>query len=199
MNQPTPTLSPASQKLLRELARRDQGGGVAVRYSGRGRWHLDGSSTVDFNRRTFPPLYEAGLALGWDEYDDDGPMRVTEAGRNLAAELEEQARARQAAKKTRPKPSADGPAAMRLLREIAKHDEPVLVCSAHRGRVWSLDSRDGHRASIDTWITLAKAGRICLTSQFAGGQRVSVTEAGRERLGAVSPAAVGGEDTRNNQ
>lgn len=184
-----PALSPASQKLLRELARRDQGAGVAVRYSGRGRWHLDGSSTIDFNRRTFPPLYEAELAVGWDEHDADGPMRITEAGRKLAAELEQQAKAQRLAKEARSKSNPDGPAALRLLREIAKRDEQTLIYGDDRGRrIWRLGSRDGHSASIDTWLALSGAGRIHIEYGFAGGKHVSVTDAGRARL-AARPAA----------
>lgn len=175
-------LSPASQKLLRELARRDKGDGVAVRYAGCGRWHFDGG-IAGYNRATFPPLYEAGLATGWDEPDDDGPMRVTEAGRKLAAELDEQAKAQRLAKEARSKPNPDGPAALRLLREIAKHDEAALIYADSRGRrTWQLGSRDGYSASIDTWSALRAAGRIHIEYSFAGGKRVSVTDAGRARL-----------------
>jgi hypothetical protein len=176
-----PDLSPASQKLLRELAHRDKGTGVAVRYASRGRWYLDGPSSSDlFNTRTFPALYDAGLAVGWDEHDDDGPMRITEAGRKLAAELDAKTAAQEAAKKARPKPSADGATAMRLLREIAKHEEPVLVYDDGRRRVWRLGSHDGYSASIDTWTALAKADRIRIERAGSiGGQRVSVTDAGR--------------------
>jgi hypothetical protein len=178
-------LSPASQKLLRELARRDKGDGVAVRYSGRGRWYLNGPSTSQlFNTRTFPPLYKAGLATGWDEYDDDGPMRITDAGRALAAELEAQDKAKRDVQAARPRANADGPAACRLLREIAKHEEPVRIIDDGQRRVWALGSRDGHRASIDTWMALARAGRIRIDRVSSiGGHRVSVTAAGRDRLG----------------
>ncbi|MGW2721373.1 hypothetical protein [Streptomyces sp. NPDC001492] len=179
-------LTPASQKLLRELARHDKGDGVAVRYAGRGRWHLDGS-TIDFNRRTFPPLFENDLVTGWDEHDDDGPLSLTEAGRKLAGELDAVATAQQAAKKARPKPNADGPTALRLLREIAKNAEPALIYSDSRGRrVWSLGSHDGYRASVDTWLALSGADLIHIEYGFAGGKRVSVTDAGRQRLAARS-------------
>ncbi|WP_328336802.1 hypothetical protein [Streptomyces violaceus] len=179
-------LSPAAQTLLRELARRDKGDGVAVRYSGRGRWYLDGVSTgLHFNTRTFPALYDAGLAVGWDEYDDDGPMRITEAGRKLAAELEEQAKAQHAAKLARSKPNPDGVTALRLLREIAKHDEPARIHDDGRRRVWRLGSHDGYSASVDTWVALAKAGRIRVDRVSSiGGHEVAVTDAGRERLAA---------------
>ncbi|MFF0736836.1 hypothetical protein ACFYVK_35145 [Streptomyces chartreusis] len=178
------TLSPASQKLLREIARRDKGHGVAVRYAGRGRWHLDGSCN-DYNRGTFPPLFEADLVVGWDEHDDDGPLSITDAGRKLAGELDAEAAAQQAAKKARPKPSAEGAAAQRLLREIAKRSESTLIYSDSRGRrTWSLGSHDGYRASADTWLALSGADLIHIEYGFAGGRRVSVTDAGRKRLAA---------------
>ena len=180
-------LSPASQNLLRELARRDNGNGIAVRYASRGRWYLDGvDSSKLFNRRSFAPLYENDLAVGWDEYDDDGPMRITEAGRKLAAELEEQAKAQRLAKEARSKPNPDGPAALRLLREIAKYDEPALVyADGSNRRAWQLGARDGYSASIDTWSALRAAGRIHIEYSFAGGKRVSITDAGRERLASA--------------
>lgn len=176
-------LSPASQKLLRELARRDKGDGVAIRYAGRGRWHLDGS-TIDFNRRTFPALYEAGLAVGWDEHDDDGPMRVTEAGRKLAAELDEQAQAQRLAKEARAKPNPDGPTALRLLREIAKLDKPGLIHDGGRRRIWHLGAHDGYSASVDTWLALSGANYIHIEYGFAGSRHVAATDAGRARLAA---------------
>lgn len=183
-------LTPASEKLLCELARRDKGDGVSVRYSGRGRWYLNGPSTSTlFNTRTFPPLYDAGLATGWDEHDDDGPMRITDAGRTLAAELEQQATAREAAKKNRARPNADGPTARRLLGEIAKRDQPARIYGdMRRRRVWHLDSHTGYSASVDTWLALSGAGRIHVEFQFAGGRRVSVTDAGRAYLGKRAAA-----------
>ena len=183
------TLSPASQKLLRELDRRDKGDGIAVRYSGRGRWSLDGGSAA-FNRASFSPLLEAGLVTGWDEYDDDGPMRITDAGRTLAADLEHQAAAKAAAKKDRAKTNPDGPTARRLLREIAKRGPSALVYGdMRRRRVWHLDAHDGYSASADTWLALSGASYIHIEYGFAGGKRVSVTDAGRKRI-APAPAAV---------
>jgi hypothetical protein len=185
------TLSPASQKLLRELARRDKGDGIAVRYSGRGRWSLDGGNTA-FNRASFSPLFEASLVTGWDEYDDDGPMRITDAGRTLAAELEQQAVAKEAAKKDRAKPNPDGPTALRLLREIAKRGPSALVYGdMRRRRVWHLDSHKGYSASVDTWLALSGASYIHIEYGFAGGKRVSVTDAGLKRIApaAAVPAA----------
>lgn len=177
-------LSPASQQLLRELARRDQGDGVAVRYASRGRWYLDGpSSSKHFNTRTFPPLYDADLALGWDEHDDDGPMRITDAGRKLAGELEAQAAEREAAKRARPKASASGRTAQRLLREIANREQPARIYGdMRRRRVWHLDSHDGFSAMAETWLALSGADLIHIEYGFAGGKRVSMTEAGRKHI-----------------
>ncbi|MFB9558589.1 hypothetical protein [Streptomyces roseoviridis] len=179
-------LPPAAEKLLRELARRDAGDGVPVRYASRGRWYLaDSSSSSLFNTRTFTPLYDADLATGWDEHDADGPLRITETGRALATKLEEQAAAKQAAAKERATPSSDGPAARRLLREIAKREQPALVYGDRRRRkVWHLDSHDGPSASVATWLALSGAGRIHIEYGFAGGRRVSVTDAGRAYLTA---------------
>lgn len=175
-------LSPASQKLLCELASRDKGEGVRVQYSGRDRWYLAGVSTQGlYSTRNFPALCAAGLAVGWDEYGEN-PIRITEAGRKLAAELEEQAKAEQARKKSRPKPSADGVTALRLLREIAKHDG-ALVYDDGLGRVWRVASRDGHRALIGIWVALEKAGYIRTERVSSiGGKRVTVTDAGRKQL-----------------
>lgn len=175
-------LTPASQKLLREIARRDKGDGVAVRYAGRGRWHLD-HSTESYNRATYWPLFEAELVTGWDEYDDDGPLRLTEAGRALGVELEKRATEQQAAKKARSKPNPDGATAQRLLREIAKREQPALIYGdMRRRRVWHLDSHDGFSAIADTWLALSGADLIHIEYGFAGGQRVSVTDTGRKRL-----------------
>jgi hypothetical protein len=179
-------LPPASQRLLRELARRDKGDGIPVRYASRGRWYLAGPSSSDlFNTRSFPPLYDAGLATGWDEHDEDGPMRITDVGRALAAELEQQDAVKKAAAKGRATPNPDGPTARRLLREIAKREQPALVYGDRRRRqVWRLDSHDGYGASADTWLALSAAGRIHIEYGFAGGRRVTVTDAGRAHLAA---------------
>ncbi|MER0476791.1 hypothetical protein ABR737_00200 [Streptomyces sp. Edi2] len=171
-------LTPASQKLLREIARHDMGAAVSIRYLSRGRYTVDRGTTA-YNRNSFRPLFEQGLVTGWDEHDDAGPMRVTESGRKLAAALATQ----QCEKKPRPKPSADGRAALCLLRKIAKLDEPALIYSDSRGpRIWRLGSRDGYRAAVDTWTALQHAGLIHIEYGFAGGQRVSATAAGHKRL-----------------
>ncbi|MFE7510136.1 hypothetical protein ACFU8I_02745 [Streptomyces sp. NPDC057540] len=180
------TLPPASQRLLRELAHRDKGDGVPVRYSGRGRWYLAGPSSSNlFNTRTCGALHAADLATGWDEHDDDGPLRITDAGRLLAAELEQQATAKKTAAAKKAAPDPDGPTARRLLREIAKREQPALVYGDRRRRqVWHLDSHDGYSAASGTWLALSGAGRIRIDYGFAGGRRVSLTDAGRACLPA---------------
>ncbi|ELP67655.1 hypothetical protein STRTUCAR8_08604 [Streptomyces turgidiscabies Car8] len=171
-------LGPASQRLLREIAKYDKGTGVQFQYVGRGRFSHP-NTLAAYNQGTFRPLYRHGLVD--DGGDDSAPVRVTEAGRALVVQMEAQAAEQQAAKKARAKPSADGPTALRLLREIAKQEKPAPIYNGGGRRVWSL-GRDGRRASIDTWMALQKAGLIDIKSQFAGGQRVSATDAGRKRI-----------------
>jgi hypothetical protein len=169
-------LSPASQKLLREIAKYDTGNGVLFEHAARARYVHPNTHSA-YNLRTFYPLTGHGLVD--DGGSDSTPVRITEAGRKLAAELD----AQQAAKAPRPQPSAEGATALRLLREIAKHDEPQLVYDDGLRRVWRLGSRDGYRASIDIWVALEKAGYIRTERVSSiGGHRVSVTEAGTERL-----------------
>jgi len=169
-------LSPASQKLLREIAKYDTGNGVQFGHEPRNRYSHPNTLSV-YNIRTFYPLTGQGLVD--DGGNDSAPVRITEAGRKAAAELESQ----QAAKKARPTPSAEGQAARRLLREIAKHDKPTLIYSDSRGpRVWRLGRHDGYCAAVDTWTALRRAGLIHVEQSFAGGQRVSITDAGRQRL-----------------
>ncbi|WP_405611252.1 hypothetical protein [Streptomyces sp. NBC_01508] len=171
-------LSPASQKLLREIAKYDTGAGVRFRHAPRARFSHPNTLAV-YNARTFYPLTGHGLV------DDDGgesPVRITEAGRKLAAELEAKHTAEQVRKKARPKQSVDGAAARLLLREIAKHDGSLVYDDGLR-RAWRVASRDGHRASIGTWLALEKAGYIRTERVSSiGGQRVTVTALGRERL-----------------
>ncbi|KUN34807.1 hypothetical protein AQJ30_27425 [Streptomyces longwoodensis] len=172
-------LSPASQKLLREIAKYDTGAGVLFRHAPRGRYSHP-NTLMTYNMRTFWPL--TGLGLVDDGGNDSAPVRITEAGQKLAAELEEQHKTQQAAKKARPKPSADGATALRLLREIAKHDGSLIYDDGLR-RVWRVASRDGHRASIGIWVALEKAGYIRTERVSSiGGQRVSITDAGRQRI-----------------
>ncbi|KOV86090.1 MULTISPECIES: hypothetical protein [unclassified Streptomyces] len=173
-------LSPASQKLLREIAKYDTGAGVQFRHAPRARYLHPNTYSV-YNARTFYPLTGHGLVD--DGGNDEAPVRITEAGRKLAAELEEKHKAEQARKKARPKPSADGATALRLLREIAKHDGSLVYDDGLR-RVWRVASRDGHRASIGIWVALEKAGYIRTERVSSiGGERVTVTDVGRKRLG----------------
>lgn len=172
------TLPPASQKLLREIAKYDTGNGVLFRHAARARYMHPNTYSV-YNRRTFFPL--TANALVDDGGNDHSPVRVTEVGRQLLAELD----AQQPEKKPRPKPSADGATALRLLREIAKYDEPPMVYDDGLRRIWRVASRDGHRASIGIWVALEKAGYIRTTRVSSiGGHRVTVTDAGRQRLTA---------------
>lgn len=174
-------LSPASQKLLREIARHDKGDGVAVRYAGRGRWHLD-RSTASYNRATYWPLFERDLVTGWDEHDDDVPLRLTGAGRALAAELDTQAEAQQAVKKARPKPAAESPSALRALRALAELPQPVRPHGGARRGVWHLGSRDGYSARELTFCALEKAGYVRLIHGAHLSVLIEITNAGRERL-----------------
>jgi hypothetical protein len=176
-----PDLPPASQKLLREIAEHDAGDGILFHHEPRSRYSHPHTRSV-YNRRTFFPLTGRGLVD--DGGSDSTPVRITEAGRKLAAELEEQAKAQQAAKKARPKPSAEGATALRLLREIAKHDGSLIYDDGLR-RVWRVAAHDGHRASIGIWVALEKAGYIRTERVSSiGGHRATVTDAGRGRLAA---------------
>ena len=176
-------LSPASQKLLLAIAKYDKGAGVQFRYAGRGRFSHP-NTLAAYNQGTFRPLYRARLVD--DGGNDSAPVRVTEAGRTLAAELEAQATEQQAAKKARPKPSADGPTALRLLREIAKQEKPTPIYNDGGRRVWSL-GRDGRRASIDTWMALQKAGLRESVIVMVGG--APVTQEYADAVGADGYAA----------
>lgn len=173
------TLSPASQKLLREIAKHDTGTGVLFQRAARARYIHPNTSSV-YNLRTFYPLTGQGLVD--DGGNDEAPVRITEAGRKLAAGLEERHQAEQARKKARPKPSADGATALRLLREIAEHDGSLVYDDGLR-RVWRVASHDGHRASIGIWVALEQAGYIRTERVSSiGGQRVTVTALGRQRI-----------------
>lgn len=170
------TLSPASQKLLREIAKYDTGAGVQFRYASRGRFSHPNTLSC-YNARTFWPLSKAKLI----DYDnEDAPVRITEAGRKALAEID----AQQAEKKPRPKTNPHGPAALRLLREIAKYDEPAWIYfDSQYSRFQRVGGRDGYRATVDTWVALERAGLIRTQRVSSiGGQRATVTDAGRQRL-----------------
>lgn len=175
MTRDSTALPPASQKLLREIAQYDTGNGVLFRHAARARY-IHPNTYSAYNLRTFYPLTGRGLVD--DGGSDSTPVRITEAGRKLLAELDAAA----PPKKPRPKPSAEGATALRLLREIVKHDGSLLYDDGLR-RVWRVASRDGHKASIGIWVALEKAGYIRTERVSSiGGHRVSVTDAGRQRL-----------------
>ena len=170
-------MRPASKRLLRDLARCDSGEGVRVRYLSRGRYYWDGMRGAPYNRASFYPLYAGGLVD--DGGNDAAPVRVTEAGRRLAAELE----ARDAAKRRPPvKPNAESPAALQALAALAEFDGPVLPYSGEPWGVWRLGSRDGFGAKEATFYALRDAGYVDILRGDFLSRRLVITDAGRERL-----------------
>ncbi|WLW53245.1 hypothetical protein [Streptomyces sp. YU58] len=86
-SQPTPVLPPAALRLLREIAQRDTGAGVAFLSAPYGRWQLDGT-TYKVNDRTFHPLDAADfIDIGNGRTDR---VKVTAAGRAYLATLDEE-------------------------------------------------------------------------------------------------------------
>lgn len=170
---------PASERLLRDLARCDKGEGVRVRYLSRGRYHWDGSHGV-YNRSSFYPLYAGDLVD--DGGNDSAPVRVTEAGRRLVAELEERDAAKQ---RPKAKPHAESPSALRALAALAEFDGPVLPYSGDPRGVWRLGSRDGYGAREATFYALRDAGYVAITPGDFMARRLAVTDAGRARLARV--------------
>jgi hypothetical protein len=170
-------MRPASERLLRDLARCDAGDGVHVRYLSRGRYYWDGMRGTSYNRASFRPLYANGFVD--DGGDDTAPVKVTEAGRLRAEELE----ARDAAKR-RPaaKPSAESPSALRALAALAEFDGPVLPYSGEPRGVWRLGSRDGFGAREATFYALRDAGYVDVIPGDFMARRLVITDAGRERL-----------------
>ncbi|MFD8629180.1 hypothetical protein ACFV4E_35910 [Streptomyces hygroscopicus] len=84
--EPAPVLlAPAALRLLREIARRDHGHGVAFEVAPRCRYRMVGTNYV-VNQRTFYPLTGNGLVT--DDGDDDAPVRITASGRAYLAALE---------------------------------------------------------------------------------------------------------------
>lgn len=81
----TPKLKPASERLLREIAKRDTGDGVHFTWETGGYFRLTGTD-YRVARRTFFPL------TGWnsliDDLGGDEPVRINDAGRRLIAELD---------------------------------------------------------------------------------------------------------------
>ena len=76
-------LKPASEQLLRRIARYDTGNGVVFDVMPRRRYRLAGT-LYTVNQRTFYPLTGSGLVT--DNGDDTEPVRITEAGRKWIAE-----------------------------------------------------------------------------------------------------------------
>ncbi|MFD8226875.1 hypothetical protein ACFV16_22190 [Streptomyces massasporeus] len=173
-------MRPASERLLVDLARCDTGEGVRVRYLSRGRYYWDGMRGTSYNRASFRPLYANGFVDDdGNEWNRHGPVRVTEAGRQRAKELE----ARDAVKR-RPaaKPNAESPSALRALAALAEFDEPVLPYSGEPRGVWRLGSRDGFGAREATFYALRDAGYVNIIPGDFLARRLVITDAGRERL-----------------
>lgn len=78
-----PKLGPASRKLLRIIARYDQGDGVVFQSQPRNNWRLLTNGDT-FNGRTFWPLDSHGLVDVGDARGD-GPVKITQAGREYLA------------------------------------------------------------------------------------------------------------------
>lgn len=169
-------MRPSSERLLRDLARCDTGEGVRVRYHSRGRYTWDGSRGI-YNRSSFYPLYANDLVD--DGGNDSAPVRVTDAGRELAAQLEEKDAAK---RRPKTKPNAESPSALRALAALAEFDGPVLPHSGNPRGVWHLGSRDGYAAKELTFYALAKAGYAEITPGDFMARRIVITDVGRERL-----------------
>lgn len=173
-------MKPASERLLVDLARCDTGEGVHVRYLSRGRYHWDGMRGAPYNRASFLPLYANGLIDDdGSEWQWNGPVRVTDAGRDRAAMLEDQAAAK---RRPKTKPSAESPSALRALAALAEFTEPVRPHSGDPRGVWRLGSRDGYAAKEATFYALVNAGYAATIRGDFLAVRIVITDAGRERL-----------------
>lgn len=170
-------LTPAAEKLLREIAKYDTGAGVRFRSGAAGRY-IHPNTLAVYNARTFYPLTGRGLVT--DDDNDSAPVRMTEAGRQLLAELDAAAKP----KREKKPPSAESPAALKLLRALAEHSEPALIHSGTPRTTWRLGSRNGFSARSDTYFAVANAGYAEIAYSFAGGRRISITDAGRARIAA---------------
>ncbi|MFF4246251.1 hypothetical protein ACFYY2_17535 [Streptomyces sp. NPDC001822] len=174
-----PSLSPASEKLLRALARADKGDGVNVSYLSRGRYHW-GSSSAAYNRASFYPLFDANLLTGWDGEND--PVRVTEAGRQLLTELDAAAKP----KREKQPPNPESPAALRALRAIAALPQPVRPHSGARRGLWALGSRNGHGTTELLIYAMERAGYVRIIHGAHLSTAIEITDAGRARI-ATTP------------
>ncbi|MBQ1118570.1 hypothetical protein, partial [Streptomyces sp. C3-3] len=155
-------LKPASEKLLREIAKYDTGAGVRFHSGAAGRY-IHPNTLAAYNARTFYPLTGRGYVT--DDENDSAPVRVTEAGWRLLAHLDATAKPK---RKKKP-PNPESPAALKLLSALAKHTEPVLIHSGQSRSVWRLGSRDGFSARTDTYLAVVDAGYAEITHSFAGG------------------------------
>lgn len=169
-------LGPASEKLLRALARADKGGGVYVQYLSRGRYHW-GSSSAAYNRASFYPLFDAKLLSGWD--GDEDPVRVTDAGRQMLVDLDAAAKPKRAKKP----PNPESPAAIRALRVISTLPQPVRPYSGARRGLWALGSRDGHGTTEVLVYAMEKAGYVRIIHGAHLSTLIEITDAGVARLG----------------
>ncbi|QKV98145.1 hypothetical protein HUT19_41220 (plasmid) [Streptomyces sp. NA02950] len=184
------TLPAASERLLREIAKYDTGKGVLFRHAARGRY-LHPNTYSTFNARTFYPL--TGNNLVTDEGNDSAPVRMTEAGRKLLAELDASAQQ----KKPRAATDPESPAAQRALRALAQLEQPVTPHRGERKGIWSLGGRDGYSARETTFYALEKAGYLRIIQGAHLSLRMEITESGRQReQQGQGPSAVTAEQSR---
>lgn len=169
-----PALKPATEKLLREIAKYDTGAGVLFRPAACGRYAHPNTLTT-YNGRTFYPLTGRGLVT---DDGDSAPVRITDAGRQLLADLDAVAKP----KREKRKPSAESPAALKLLRALAEQPARVLIYSGRPRTIWHLGSSDGLSARAETFLAIASAGYAEIAYEFAGGRRITITAAGRGRI-----------------
>ncbi|MDX3165921.1 hypothetical protein PV516_19225 [Streptomyces scabiei] len=171
---PRIALTAASENLLREIAKYDTGDGVLFRHAARGRYtHPVTFST--FNARTFYPLTANGLVT--DDNNDEAPVRMTETGRKLLADLDA------SAKPKRPRTATDpeSPAAQRALQALARLEQPVTPHRGERRGIWTVGGRDGYSARESTFYALEKAGYLRIVQGAHLSLRMEITDAGRKR------------------
>ncbi|MEU5298022.1 hypothetical protein [Streptomyces umbrinus] len=82
---PSSDITPASIKLLRTIAEKDDGHGVVFHTEPRSRWRLDGSRYT-VNARTFFPLAGNGLVDVGNGSTD--PVKITPEGRAYLQKLD---------------------------------------------------------------------------------------------------------------
>ncbi|TXS16059.1 hypothetical protein EAO71_35120 [Streptomyces sp. ms191] len=126
-------------------------------------------------------LTPAGLAaLRALLHDDDGPIRATDSGRKLIADLDTNTKP----KRTKKPASAETPSALAALRALAALPQPVQPHSGHRRGIWSLGARNGYSARQTTFYALADAGYVKVHHGPHLSTRLEVTATGRRRLTA---------------